>query len=475
MSVVEDQRQKDDTGVTEFNEKYEIKRCADWISINRYRKVCLQFPDELLHAAVDVISQLQIYTDAEFYVSADATFRSCCLDFKTANHVNADALIHFGRTCSSRFQSNSIASLFILPKEYLNVDALCECVTSFVEQKRCNVVLLYDIAFAHYADKIDDRLSELRSNISLSRLLVNEDVNCDTTSSEVENQSNVVKKFGRQYHIEFPDGDRELVYIYVISPSSQKNFDNFLFSLPENSFYAYDSSTNSLSEQFIPKTIKKTLFQVEKVKQARRIGILVATLEAHLFLDAVQRIKKLCTLKKKKAYIISVGKMNVAKLANFPEIDVFVMISCPEVEITNRKDYFQTIVSMMELELALNDNHQWSGKFVADFSEFLPDGSEYKPMNENTSNLDEAQADVSLLNNRLIGLTSVNDQGSSNAVIQSCNTVLAINESQYDLANRTWTGLQTQITDDIPVSIATAGRKGAPAAGYETPSSDHVT
>lgn len=54
------------------------------------------------------------------------------------------------------------------------------------------------------------------------------------------------------------------------------------------------------------------------------------------------------------------------------QIDVFVMISCPEVELTDRKDYFQTLVSAMELELALNDNHQWMGKFVADFSEFLP-------------------------------------------------------------------------------------------------------
>ena len=29
-------------------------------------------------------------------------------------------------------------------------------------------------------------------------------------------------------------------------------------------------------------------------------------------------------------YIFSVGKINVAKLANFMEIDIFVLIACPE-------------------------------------------------------------------------------------------------------------------------------------------------
>lgn len=484
MSGTENQNPDGGIADAEFDNKYEIKRCANWINMNCYKKICLQFPDELLDDAIHVKNQLQVLIDADLYVSADATFRSCCLDLKTAKHVNADALIHFGRICSSRFHSKSTASLFVLPKEYLNIDALADCLTSLINEKECNVVLLYDIAFAHYADQFDDRFSAIRPYLNLSQLLAAENGASDATNFQecsLMKDTIIVKKFGRQYSVDFPNSDRMLVYVYVISPSGRKNFENFLLSSPESTFYTYDSRSNELSAEHIPKTIKKTLFRVEKVKQAQRIGIVVATLEAHLFLDAVGRIKKLCALKKKKTYIISVGKLNVAKLANFPEIDLFVMISCPEIELVDRKDYFQTIVSPMELELALNDNHQWMGKFVADFREFLPGGNEYKPIDENVSK--SQHTDISLLNNRLIGF----DQGvdgcdrdtSTVTVVQSYNpsasALSAVDNSQYSLANRSWTGLQTNNDQDIPVSAATVGRKGAPAAGYQTPFTDHVT
>lgn len=47
------------------------------------------------------------------------------------------------------------------------------------------------------------------------------------------------------------------------------------------------------------------------------------------------------------------------------------MVACPEAEIANEEDYFQPIVSVMEVELALNDNQSWMGKYVSDFREFL--------------------------------------------------------------------------------------------------------
>ena len=51
------------------------------------------------------------------------------------------------------------------------------------------------------------------------------------------------------------------------------------------------------------------------------------------------------------------------------------MISCPETETPPEQDYYQPIVTMMEVELALNDNEVWWQNPISDFREFLEGNS----------------------------------------------------------------------------------------------------
>lgn len=64
----------------------------------------------------------------------------------------------------------------------------------------------------------------------------------------------------------------------------------------------------------------KRLHLVEKVKDANTLGILIGTLGVDGYLEAVNHIKLLAKRAGKKTYIIAVGRPNVPKLANFPEV-----------------------------------------------------------------------------------------------------------------------------------------------------------
>lgn len=64
----------------------------------------------------------------------------------------------------------------------------------------------------------------------------------------------------------------------------------------------------------------RRLYLIEKIRDSHTIGILVGTLGAHGYLDCVKRLKELCKIKRKKSYIVAVGKPNVPKVANFPEV-----------------------------------------------------------------------------------------------------------------------------------------------------------
>lgn len=70
--------------------------------------------------------------------------------------------------------------------------------------------------------------------------------------------------------------------------------------------------------------IKRKQYIKEKIKDATYIGLLVSSLSIKNLHILINRMKSLCKKANKKCYIFSVGRLNVAKLANFPEVIYFI-------------------------------------------------------------------------------------------------------------------------------------------------------
>lgn len=98
-----------------------------------------------------------------------------------------------------------------------------------------------------------------------------------------------------------------------------------LFS--EAEFFIYSKNSDSKTVVDLNKTLRRRLFLVEKIKDAKTIGIVVGTLSVENFLGAIERVKKLAAYRGKRCYVFSIGKPNPAKLANFPEVRVILTCS----------------------------------------------------------------------------------------------------------------------------------------------------
>lgn len=64
--------------------------------------------------------------------------------------------------------------------------------------------------------------------------------------------------------------------------------------------------------------------------EAQVFGIIMSTLSCGDYSEIHKFVKSLIKSKDKKFYTLYVGRINPAKLANFADIDMFVVISCPE-------------------------------------------------------------------------------------------------------------------------------------------------
>ena len=53
-------------------------------------------------------------------------------------------------------------------------------------------------------------------------------------------------------------------------------------------------------------------------------------------------------------------------------MEVFIAIGCTEIEFPSRREMIQPIVSLLEVELALNSNRSWDDTLTRDFRDLIP-------------------------------------------------------------------------------------------------------
>jgi diphthamide biosynthesis protein 2 len=96
------------------------------------------------------------------------------------------------------------------------------------------------------------------------------------------------------------------------------------------------------------------------------VGILVNTLSVSNYLASVDLLREKIAKAGKKSYTVVVGKLNPAKLANFAEIEGWVVIGCWESGLVEDDvGYWRPVVTPFEMEVALMSEEEriWGGEW----------------------------------------------------------------------------------------------------------------
>jgi diphthamide biosynthesis protein 2 len=194
------------------------------------------------------------------------------------------------------------------------------------------------------------------------------------------------------------------------------------------------------------------------------------------------------------------GKLNVAKMANFMEIDCFVYVACPENSLIDSREFYRPIVTPYELEIALSKSREWSGEYITDFQQLLPEDGQ---LGVDKVKISQAQLDAasdreddesgdeegdeaphfSLVTGQLRQTKKYSSnrvdskelsalmEGTKDLTVRDKNTSVATLMSsaagEY-LQSRQFQGLEVKL-GETPVELATEGRAGI-ARGYNTES-----
>ncbi|XP_071953185.1 2-(3-amino-3-carboxypropyl)histidine synthase subunit 2-like isoform X2 [Antedon mediterranea] len=421
-----------------IEEYFEVKRCVEFIIKNNFKCVALQFPDSLLAYASSVVHLLKNRTNSKLYILADTSYGSCCVDEIAAQHANADAIIHFGRSCLSA--TGRLPILLIFGCQPIDFD-LCE--RSFREffTEDQSVLILCDVVYNHLSDDLASRLQNDYANLVVSR--INQpsgeciDNRCKTSQCEQTEDSpsdeesissigTVYQQFGRSFVLPKEKDISNYIVFYIGGEST--TLTNFLMTFNKCKFYSFDPATNLSRRETLDvnRALMKRYYMIEKAKDANVIGIVAGTLGVKDYLSVISRLKALIKRVGKKSYTFVMGKLNVPKMANFTEVDVYVLVACPENSLIDSKEFYRPIITPFEMEIAFNEAREWNGTYITDFRKLLPGADDHVAYG--SDDMVKLKTDISLVTGsvRMMGVDEEEELVDSNNALIKRDHALAL-------------------------------------------------
>ncbi|ORX46325.1 diphthamide biosynthesis protein 2 [Hesseltinella vesiculosa] len=499
------------TNMTELQNLYELDRTVTYLLQNNFIKVALQFPDEMLSDADAVVSMLKDKVpNAEFFVLADTSYGSCCVDEVASQHVQAQVIIHYGHSCLS--PTSHLPVLYIFGHLPIDVKRSVQKLTSMVPNQTQPIILMSNVEYSYAMDDMCNQLKRHYTQIIPTRIRQQDvhslplpstckddldDECCGGCGNSAKNRGSNVKhelssvsnqQNGRHY--ELPDGvalnDCVIFFIGHDGPTMNNvmmvhNQCQAIIEILQD-VYSFDPSTNQGRQETVAvnRRLMKRYTMVQKAKDAMTIGIVVGTLGVASYMNIIEHLKKVIVAARRKWYLFVMGKLNVAKMANFMEIDCYVLVACPENSLIDSKEFYRPIVTPYELELALMKSAEWTGNYVLDFSKLLPHlrsgDFQYDEEKDDGSSDDEGHfslitgqyvsnpfqkvrhtsEDAMALTSQLSGLTLRNQETTITQLLNST-------AGDY-LQKRSYQGLDPKIGED-EASVVEEGRSGI-ARGY---------
>ncbi|KAI1414193.1 diphthamide biosynthesis protein [Hypoxylon sp. FL1857] len=357
----------------ELYEVYEIMRTAAEIQRNGWRRIALQFPDAMLPDAPWVVGALSTELEKtqkegqeqeqkqrqRLYILADTSYSACCVDEIAAEHADADGVVHYGRACLS--PTSRLPVIHVFTRQKLDYDAIAEAFQKEFPGKEEKAVIMADVMFQEHVAPISELLREKGYNNVITTEIVRDPTgiipNRKLVLSDAENREPVDYNLNEYhlFHISTPPTS-------LLLTLSSRLGSLRIYSTPSS---PYTTTSETPDPSATPGMLRRRYALVIRLATASIIGILVNTLSVKNYMSTISTLKSQIAAAGKKSYTIVVGKLNAAKLANFAEVDGWVVVGCWESGLVEQEGLWKPVVTPVELGLALqgDESRVWTGEW----------------------------------------------------------------------------------------------------------------
>ncbi|KAJ4359726.1 Diphthamide biosynthesis protein 2 [Didymosphaeria variabile] len=371
---------------------YEIERTVKDIREGRWKRIALQFPDRMLVDAPRVYESLakelrgarerkdegatgsgvdakattgsnevaeklenlgiNEKTDGEeeerLFILADTSYGACCVDEVAAEHVDADVVVHYGRSCLS--PPSRLPVIYVFTERELDLEPVISTLKQTHPSKDKKLILMADIPYSHHIPTLHARLrDDGYTNVFATEIIHNPGslLPNRTIPAEAEDSKDALRGYDL-FHISDPPPS------LLLTLSSR---------VASTYIYPTDTPTPSATLASTSLALRRRYALLTSLSSASVFGILINTLSVKNYMHILSHVQKQIAAAGKKAYTFVVGKVNAAKVANFSEVGGWVVIGCWESSLIESKEFWKPLITPFELGIALqsDDSRVWTG------------------------------------------------------------------------------------------------------------------
>jgi diphthamide biosynthesis protein 2 len=397
---------------------YEIERTIKEIRQGRWRRIALQFPDEMLVDGPRVYMALRRglrrekekgaggemekeapalekdmndmslengqpqVEEEKLCILADTSYGACCVDEIAAEHVDAQVVVHYGRSCLS--PTARLPVIYVYTSRPIELPSLIEACRETYADKAQKIILMADIPLSsHIPSMYQSLVEEGYSNMFATSVIHDPSSPLPNRTVPEEVTSDMGKL--RDYQV-FHLGQPPTALLFTLSSRV-------------GAIHIYDPEAGPTRRKALPASsamaLRRRYAILTSLSTVSIFGILINTLSVKNYLHILEHVKSQIATAGKKSYTFVVGKINAAKIANFSEIGGWVVIGCWESSLIESKEFFKPIITPFELTLTLKGDGErlWTGEWSSDFQAILSESRSGDHNEREVENDENGQAD----------------------------------------------------------------------------------
>ncbi len=326
------------------NYDLELNRILQKIRENNYNSVLVQFPEGMLDKPLSKVKEFLSKENIEVFVVGDPSYGVCDLAVDLAKKLRCDLLIHFGHSDFGFSHQISLAKTesvdIILVPAYYNPPQEPDLNLILNEIKKYGwktIGLAATVQHMRTLEKLEQDLNE--NTFKSIRYDSGQVIGCNVTT---------LQKGSKEC-----DGFVSLHAGFFHTHGILLNTKNPLIQ-----YNPYTTEITIYSEEDRKKAIQQRFTVLSSAKKAIKWGILGSPKLGQLNQNFISRAHLIFTENNIDALTVIAENINPHMVANFSEIDAWVVTACPRIAIDDKINYTKPIITFKEF-LYLFDYLNW--------------------------------------------------------------------------------------------------------------------
>ena len=296
-------------------------------------RVLVQLPEGVKQNATEIAKIIEDL-GIEVIFSGETAWGGCAIAVQEAEALDVDLIVHFGH---AKFIDSHFPILYIEVKDELNLNPLLK--KSLKDLKKFKKIgLSYSIQHRHDIEDIKKFYEKNDKEVILSKQL-----------GLVAYEGHIV---GCQY-AGLRAIQEEVDVFVVIGNQFHSMGATLAVEKPVILLDVYNDNVRTM-EGLRDKILKQRIISIEKLKDAKKVGIIIEIKPGQKFGTPEFLLKKLRE-KGKEVIVITMSELTPDKLMNFYYIDAFIELACPRIALDDFEKYSKPILTFKEALVALGE------------------------------------------------------------------------------------------------------------------------